>query len=91
MLMKAPFPFYENFLSTLWDFGSYGTYLVFIEEEEEDGKLTAVAGQALCRPFPFWPADKAEWQGGGERARQEKKTSQGREDQGEQEDQGEPW
>ena len=54
MLIKALFPFYENFLSMLWDFWSYDTYLVFIEEEEEeDGELTAVAGQALCRPFPF--------------------------------------
>ena len=39
------------------------------QEKEKD--CDEAAGQALCHPFPFWPADKGSWQGGGERVRQE--------------------
>ena len=47
---------------------------------------------ALCHPFPFWPADKALWQGVEERVRQERwKMTQVQEDQGTRtKDQGEP-
>ena len=67
-----------------WDWGGlFGTLGLVKPFWFSEKRRRTAAGQALCRPFPFWPVDKAGWQGaereGGKKGRRvkDKKTKEG--------------